>query len=69
MFGVLDGLGSVGGQPTSTQQPPGRDGCGGGGDRRLRRTLAQVITLADQAPALTDCELRNRLLALASTAR
>ncbi|HET9116484.1 MAG TPA: hypothetical protein VFN75_00125 [Pseudonocardiaceae bacterium] len=36
---------------------------------RLRRTLAQVITLADQAPALTDCELRNRLLALASTAR
>jgi hypothetical protein len=32
--------------------------------RRLRWTLAQVITLADQASWLTDRELRTRLLAL-----
>ncbi len=35
---------------------------------RLRRTLRQVITLADDAPTLTDEQLRDRLLALASDA-
>jgi hypothetical protein len=33
--------------------------------RRLRWTLAQVITLADEIPKLTDVELRTRLLTLA----
>jgi hypothetical protein len=32
--------------------------------RRLRWTLAQVITLADEIPKLTDVELRTRLLML-----
>jgi ribosomal protein L37AE/L43A len=36
---------------------------------RLRWTLAQVITLADDAPQLADWELRTRLVALASDAR
>jgi hypothetical protein len=37
--------------------------------RRLRWALAQVITLADEMPTLTDVELRTRLLALVSCAR
>ncbi|MGH3709869.1 MAG: hypothetical protein ACRDRU_08160 [Pseudonocardiaceae bacterium] len=37
--------------------------------RRLRATLRQVITLAGDALALTDEQLRDRLLALASDAR
>ncbi|MGH3833533.1 MAG: hypothetical protein ACRDRS_24375 [Pseudonocardiaceae bacterium] len=36
---------------------------------RLRWTLRQVITLADDAPQLTDQQLRDRLLALACHAR
>lgn len=32
-----------------------------------RRTLRQVIALAEQAPALSDRELRTRLLALAES--
>jgi len=36
---------------------------------RLRTTLRQVITLADDAPTLTDQQLRDRLLTLASDAR
>jgi ribosomal protein L37AE/L43A len=32
--------------------------------RRLRWTLTQVITLADEIPKLTDVELRTRLLML-----
>jgi ribosomal protein L37AE/L43A len=32
--------------------------------RRLRWALAQVVTLADEMPKLTDVELRNRLLTL-----
>ena len=32
--------------------------------RRLRWTMAQVITLADEMPKLTDVELRTRLLML-----
>jgi hypothetical protein len=32
---------------------------------RLRWALAQVVTLADEMPKLTDGELRTRLLALA----
>jgi hypothetical protein len=32
--------------------------------RRLRWTLAQVITLADEMPKLTDVELRTRMLML-----
>ena len=36
---------------------------------RLRWKLAQVIAVADQAPTLTDRELRARLLALANGAR
>jgi hypothetical protein len=36
---------------------------------RLRRTLAQVITLADDAPTLTDDQLRDRLLTLAGWLR
>ncbi len=32
---------------------------------RLRWTLAQVITLADDAPTITDEQLRTRLVALA----
>jgi hypothetical protein len=32
--------------------------------RRLRWALAQVITLADEMPKLTDVELRTRLLML-----
>jgi hypothetical protein len=32
---------------------------------RLRWTLAQVIAVADDAPELTDRELRDRLLTLA----
>jgi hypothetical protein len=36
---------------------------------RLRWTLAQVITLADEMPKLTDVELRDRLLALAGSVR
>jgi hypothetical protein len=32
--------------------------------RRLRWALAQVITLADEIPKLTDAELRDRLLML-----
>ncbi|MGH3717640.1 MAG: hypothetical protein ACRDRI_02165 [Pseudonocardiaceae bacterium] len=36
---------------------------------RLRHTLRQVITLADDAPTLTDQQLRDRLLTLASDAR
>ncbi len=35
---------------------------------RLHWTLAQVITLADEIPKLTDVELRDRLLALAECA-
>jgi ribosomal protein L37AE/L43A len=35
----------------------------------LRWTLRQVVGLAEQAPGLTDRELRARLLALASGAR
>jgi hypothetical protein len=34
---------------------------------RLRWQLRQVVTLADDAPALTDQHLRARLLALAET--
>lgn len=34
-----------------------------------RSTLRDVITLADQAPGLTDQELRARLVALADDAR
>ncbi len=34
-----------------------------------RSTLRDVITLADQAPGLTDQELRARLVALAEGAR
>lgn len=37
--------------------------------RRLRWTLRQVVTLADDAPTITDQQLRNRLLALAERAR
>ncbi|MBV8539002.1 MAG: hypothetical protein JO063_08055 [Pseudonocardiales bacterium] len=36
---------------------------------RLRRMLRQVITLADDAPTITDEQLRDRLLTLASDAR
>jgi len=36
---------------------------------RLRHTLRQVITLADDAPTLTDQQLRDRLLTLVSDAR
>jgi hypothetical protein len=36
---------------------------------RLRRILRQLCTLADDAPTITDRELRTRLLALASDAR
>lgn len=36
---------------------------------RLRHALRQVITLADDAPTLTDEQLRDRLLTLASAAR
>lgn len=32
--------------------------------RRLRWALAQVVTLADEMPKLTDVELRTRLLTL-----
>ncbi|MGH3771417.1 MAG: hypothetical protein ACRDRW_08495 [Pseudonocardiaceae bacterium] len=37
--------------------------------RRLRHTPRQVITLADDAPTITDQQLRDRLLTLASDAR
>jgi hypothetical protein len=36
---------------------------------RLRATLRQVITLADDALTFTDQQLRDRLLTLASDAR
>ncbi|MGH3771569.1 MAG: hypothetical protein ACRDRW_09270 [Pseudonocardiaceae bacterium] len=36
---------------------------------RLRRALRQVITLADDAPTITDRQLRDRLLTLAAYAR
>ncbi|MGH3833898.1 MAG: hypothetical protein ACRDRS_26240, partial [Pseudonocardiaceae bacterium] len=36
---------------------------------RLRATLRQVITLVDDALTLTDQQLRDRLLTLASDAR
>ena len=36
---------------------------------RLRWLLRQVITLADDAPGLSDEQLRNRLTALADRAR
>ncbi|MBV8543049.1 MAG: hypothetical protein JO364_13825 [Pseudonocardiales bacterium] len=36
---------------------------------RLRWALRQVITLADDAPTLTDRQLRDRLLTLVSDAR
>jgi transposase-like protein len=36
---------------------------------RLRWALGQVITLTDQAPGLTDAQLRERLLALADHMR
>jgi hypothetical protein len=36
---------------------------------RLRWTLRQVVTLADDAPGLTDQQLRDRLLALAGPSR
>ncbi|MGH3807904.1 MAG: hypothetical protein ACRDRU_15025 [Pseudonocardiaceae bacterium] len=36
---------------------------------RLRHALRQVITLADDAPTITDQQLRDRLLALAFHAR
>ncbi|MGH3810484.1 MAG: hypothetical protein ACRDRU_28460 [Pseudonocardiaceae bacterium] len=36
---------------------------------RLRHALRQVITLADDAPTLTDKQLRDRLLTLAFSAR
>jgi hypothetical protein len=36
---------------------------------RLQWALNQVIALADDAPRLTDKQLRNRLLALADQAR
>ncbi|MGH3772323.1 MAG: hypothetical protein ACRDRW_13160 [Pseudonocardiaceae bacterium] len=36
---------------------------------RLRWTLRQVITLADDAPTITERRLRDRLLTLASYAR
>jgi hypothetical protein len=35
--------------------------------RRLRWTLRQIIALADDAPRLTDRELRARLVALAES--
>jgi hypothetical protein len=35
---------------------------------RLRWTLAQVMAVANDAPGLTDRELRDRLLALADRA-
>jgi hypothetical protein len=34
---------------------------------RLRWKLAQVVAVADDAPGLTDRELRDRLLALAES--
>ncbi|HEY6423451.1 MAG TPA: hypothetical protein VIY28_09445, partial [Pseudonocardiaceae bacterium] len=34
---------------------------------RLRGKLAQVVVVADDAPGLTDRELRDRLLALAES--
>jgi hypothetical protein len=37
--------------------------------RRMRWTLRQVVGPAEQAPGLTDRELRARLLALASCGR
>jgi len=36
---------------------------------RLRWSLRQVIALADEAPAFTDAQLRQRLLALADQSR
>ncbi len=36
---------------------------------RLRATLRQVITLADDAPTITERQLRDRLLTLASYVR
>ena len=36
---------------------------------RLRWALRQVIALADEAPQLTDAQLRERLLALADQTR
>jgi hypothetical protein len=36
---------------------------------RLRWILQQVVQLADEMPKLTDVELRDRLLALAESAR
>lgn len=36
---------------------------------RLRWMLGQVISLADDAPGLTDAQLGDRLLALAERAR
>jgi hypothetical protein len=35
--------------------------------RRLRWALAQVVTLADEMPKLTDVELRTRLASLAES--
>ncbi|MGH3693754.1 MAG: hypothetical protein ACRDRX_07140 [Pseudonocardiaceae bacterium] len=37
--------------------------------RRLSWTLRQVVALADDAPTITDQQLRDRLLALAEHAR
>jgi hypothetical protein len=36
---------------------------------RLRWSLRQIIALADEAPQLTDAQLRQRLLALADQTR
>jgi hypothetical protein len=36
---------------------------------RLRWALSQIIALADEAPGLTDEQLRERLLALVDKAR
>ena len=36
---------------------------------RLRWMLGQILTLADDAPGLTDAQLRDRLLVLADRTR
>jgi hypothetical protein len=74
---ITDGSSSATGCPqrTPSDPPPSRPayladlGAAAEEIGRLRWALRQVIALAEDAPGLTDAQLRERLLALADQTR
>ncbi|HEY3896774.1 MAG TPA: hypothetical protein VGL88_15585 [Pseudonocardiaceae bacterium] len=62
-------VGGVSGQPALASRLPSRLATTVERLRAAQSALREVITLADEAPAITEVELRDRLRVLAESAR